>query len=633
MCGIAGFLNFEKKDQSINPEQVLSNMLDSIRHRGPDDRGYELISNKNGPTLHLGHQRFSIIDLSPRGHQPMANENKTLWISTNSEIYNFRELREELSPNFHFNSQSDTEVLLKAYEHWGLSCLEIFRGMFAFAIWDAKIQSLILVRDRLGIKPLYYLPLKNKFLFASEVRALLASGLSDTKINHSGLYHFLSFGHLKSPNTLIGNIQELQPGHYLVIDSNGNMERKRYWNPNKPILSKNIDQKDPKTYIDELLKEAVQYRQVSDVPIGAFLSGGIDSSAIVGHMNNTLSEPITTISIGFKERDFDESEYSAQISNLYKTKHKLITLDDEELLKTLPDAINAMDQPTIDGINTYIISLAAKEAGLKVVLSGLGGDELFGGYPSFRLVSQLQQKKKLLNFFPNFLIKFGTNLLKNAMPSDQSVKLEHLLEGKLSGAHEYFLIRALYCENQVIDLFADQDITKKEILNNFELTNKLLNNLKINGNFTLVSYLEMTHYLQNMLLRDTDMMSMSLPLEVRVPFMDHKLVEYMFSLPEKYKKLTNTPKSLLVDSLKTPLPDSIVNRKKMGFTLPFELWMRGKLKSEIESVLLTPIKQFNDLISQPAVENIWKQFLDEKTSWSRPWALYVLKRWVDKNLN
>ena len=194
------------------------------------------------------------------------------------------------------------------------------------------------------------------------------------------------------------------------------------------------------------------------------------------------------------------------------------------------------------------------------------------------------------------------------------------------------MIRALYCENQVCELFVAQEIIKKEIINYYELTNKLLNDLKINGDFTLVSYLEITHYLQNMLLRDTDMMSMSIPLEVRVPFMDHKLVEYMFSLPEKHKKLTDTPKSLLVDSLKTPLPDSVINRKKMGFTLPFELWMRGKLKSEIESVLLTPINLFSELISQKAVENIWKQFLDGRTSWSRPWALYVLKSWIDKNL-
>ena len=443
MCGIAGFLDFEKTEQPENPGRILRTMLDSIRHRGPDDRGYEIIQNKNGPILHLGHQRFSIIDLSPRGHQPMSNDDKTLWISTNSEIYNFRELREELSENYHFHSQSDTEVLLRSYEYWGLNCLEKFRGMFAFSIWDSKTQSLILVRDRLGIKPLYYLTLKNKFLFASEVRALLASGLSDLKINHSGLYHFLSFGHLKSPKTLAGNIQELPPGHYLVIDRHGNIDKKRYWNPFKPNNSLS-DQTNPQISIDKLLKEAVQYRQVSDVPIGAFLSGGIDSSAIVSHMTNTSEEPITTLSIGFKEKEFDESEYSKEISRLYGTEHKLLTLKDEQLLEALPSAIDAMDQPTVNGINTFMISGAAKEAGLKVVLSGLGGDELFGGYPSFSLVSQLQKKKKLLDFFPNFLTKFGTNLIKNSLPSDQSEKLQHWLEGKLSGAHEYFLIRALW---------------------------------------------------------------------------------------------------------------------------------------------------------------------------------------------
>ena len=246
MCGVAGFLDFEISDQSEYPERVLKTMLDSIRHRGPDDRGYEFIPNLNGPTLYLGHQRFSIIDLSPRGHQPMANENETLWISTNSEIYNFKELREELSSSFRFNSQSDTEVILRSYEYWGLNCLELFRGMFAFALWDKKIHSLILVRDRLGIKPLYYLSLNNKFLFASEVRALLSSGLADSKINHSGLYHYLSFGHLKSPNTLIGNIQELQAGHYLIIDRDGNIDKKRYWDPCKSINSASVHQTDPK---------------------------------------------------------------------------------------------------------------------------------------------------------------------------------------------------------------------------------------------------------------------------------------------------------------------------------------------------------------------------------------------------
>jgi asparagine synthase (glutamine-hydrolysing) len=629
MCGIAGLLDFDNAGQTENPGKILRGMLDSIRHRGPDDRGEELIANENGPTLHLGHQRFSIIDLSTGGHQPMPNDDKSLWLSTNSEIYNYRELREELSDTFRFNSQSDTEVLLKSYERWGIDCLEKLRGMFAFAIWDSKKQQLILVRDRLGIKPLYYIAGEKQFLFASEVRALLASGLSDSEINPTGLYHYLSFGHLKSPDSIIGNIQELKAGHYLIVENDGSFKETQYWHPLDSIEAPENDGGS----IQDVLLDSIKYRQVSDVPIGAFLSGGIDSSAIVSHMASISDEPITTLTIGFKEKEFDESEHSDEISRLFKTRHRLLTLDEKQLLDALPAAISAMDQPTMDGINTFLISRAANDAGLKVVLSGLGGDELFGGYPSFQLVPNLLEKKKWLQHYPKFLLNLGTKMLKYSLSSDQSIKLDHWLNGKLSGAHEYYLIRALYCQDQVSELFQDQSLVEKETLKNFQTTKDSLNLEKLDGDFSLISYLETTHYLQNMLLRDTDMMSMAHPVEVRVPFMDHKLVEHMFSMPTNLKKLTATPKALLVDSMQPPLPDSIVHRKKMGFTLPFDPWMRGAMKSEMESVLLTSVKPLENIISQAATEKTWQQFLAGKISWSRPWALYVLKRWIDKNLS
>ena len=631
MCGIAGILDFDKTGQLENPGRILRLMLDRIRHRGPDDRGEELISSEDGPTLHLGHQRFSIIDLSPGGHQPMANEDQSLWISTNSEIYNFRELRQELSPHLNFRSQSDTEVLLKSYEYWGLDCLKKFRGMFAFAIWDSVRQQLILARDRLGIKPLYYFVKGNRFLFASELRALLATGLPEKSLNPTALYHYLSFGHLKSPDCLTENMRELKPGHYMVVERDGSAEETRYWHPLKNSSGENEGEA-----IQDILQDAVKYRQVSDVPIGAFLSGGIDSSAIVSHMASVSDDPITTLTIGFKEKEFDESEHSAEISRLFNTKHHLLTLDEEQLLQVLPEAVSAMDQPTTDGINTFIISRAAHGAGLKVVLSGLGGDELFGGYPSFQLVPKLLERKKWMKLYPKFLLNLGTRILKGSLPPDQCIKLDHWLNGKLSGAHEYYLVRALYCQDQVADLFQDKNVAEKETIKNLEETQKVLDGFgetKINGDFNLISYLEITHYLQNMLLRDTDMMSMAHPLEVRVPFMDHKLVEYLFGMSTHLKKSTSTPKSLLVDSMNPPLPDSIVHRKKMGFTLPFEPWMRGSLKSEMESVLLTRVKPLDDWLSQAAVENIWQQFLAEKISWSRPWSLFVLKRWVEKNLS
>lgn len=627
MCGIAGLLDFEKTE---NPGKILRRMLDRLRHRGPDDRGEELIASENGPTLHLGHQRFSIIDLSPGGHQPMPNDDRSLWISTNSEIYNYRELRETLKSHLQFNSESDTEVLLKSYEHWGLNCLQKLRGMFAFAIWDSKKQEFILARDRLGIKPLYYISNEKQFAFASEVRALLASGLSDSTINPTGLYHYLSFGHLKSPETLFSSIKELKPGHYLIVDREGNCQETRYWNPADFFVETSENSGND---IQDLLLDAIKYRQVSDVPIGAFLSGGIDSSVIVAKMAGLSEDPITTLTIGFKEKEFDESEYSAEISRLFNTRHQLLTLDEEQLLEALPAAISAMDQPTMDGINTFLISRAAHETGLKVVLSGLGGDELFGGYPSFHLLPQLRARKKLIKQLPNFLLRLGTGILKKSFPSDQNNKLKHWTEGKFSGAHEYYLLRALYCEDQIFELFVDSNLAEREIQKDFEVTANSLGFDNLGGGFNLISYLETTHYLQNMLLRDTDMMSMAHPVEVRVPFMDHKLVEHMFSIPDDRKRLTKTPKSLLVDSMNPPLPDSIVHRKKMGFTLPFDPWMRGAMKSEMESVLLTSVKSLETLILQKTIEKVWQQFLTKQISWSRPWALYILKKWIDKNLS
>ena len=630
MCGIAGILDFEKTGQFDNPGRILGLMLDRIRHRGPDDRGEERLFSENGSILYLGHQRFSIIDLSPGGHQPMPNDNKSLWISTNSEIYNFRELRQELTPYLHFNSQSDTEVLLKSYEYWGLECLEKLRGIFAFAIWDSINNQLILARDRLGIKPLYYFIKDKQFLFASEQRALLATGLPGKSINPSALYHYLSFGHLKSPESFIQNIKELKPGHYLIVDGEGNYKETQYWHP---LISEGKNEGEA---LQDIINEAVKIRQVSDVPIGAFLSGGIDSSAVISHMAKTSENPVTTLTIGFKEKEFDESRHSAAISNLFNTKHKLLTLNEDQLLKALPKALRAMDQPTMDGINTFLISKAAYETGLKVVLSGLGGDELFGGYPSFQLVPKLMERKKWIKLYPKILLNLGTKILKGSLPPDQSVKLQHWLNGKLSGAHEYYLVRALYCQDQISDLFQDKYIAEKEAIKNYEETKKTLdsfNETKINGSFNLISYLEITHYLQNMLLRDTDMMSMAHPLEVRVPFMDHKLVEYVFGMSAGLKKFTSTPKTILVDSMNPPLPDSIVHRKKMGFTLPFEPWMRGAMKSEMESVLLTRVKPLDELVSQATVENIWQQFLAKNISWSRPWSIFVLKRWVEKNLS
>ncbi len=631
MCGIAGILDNNSKTSPESLSKALQMMLDALEHRGPDDRGEVQMGPEKGVCLYLGHQRLSIIDPGQGGHQPMSNDDSTLWISTNSEIYNYRELKHELKHSYNFRSNSDTEVLLRSYEAWGLDCLKKIRGMFAFAIWDGPNNRLILARDRIGIKPLYYYSKKNIFIFASELRAILASKIEKHSINPTGIFQYLSYGRVGSLESILDSIIELPPGHFLVADTKG-INVQKYWNLFHEIKSAqpfpSIVQQ-----IGSCLEEVVQQHLVSDVSIGAFLSGGIDSSAVVSMITANTPTPIQTLSITFKDKDYDESQYSSLLADSLGTQHHKLLLSEEDLVENLSPALASMDQPTVDGINTYIISRAARNIGLKVALSGLGGDELFAGYDSFSLVPRLNKIKQLLNFLPFGLRKQLSCIVSRLMPpSDKNTKLNHLIRGQYNGAHVYFLFRALFCEQELGSLFSDPLIQEKEIRKNLNRTQEVIDSHSELSPLDLISYLEMTQYMATTLLRDTDMMSMAHGLEIRVPLMDHKLVELMFSVPSKMKMKRGASKPLLVNSLSKKLPEFIVQRKKMGFTLPFEVWMRGKMRSEVESVLLSPSEKLADIISQDGVQKIWNNFLKKRCSWSRPWSLYVLKKWVDKNL-
>ena len=631
MCGIAGIFDNNSKKSSESLTKGLKMMLDAIKHRGPDDRGEKKIGPKNGINIYLGHQRLSIIDPSQGGHQPMSNNDSTIWISTNSEIYNYRELKDELEREYKFRSKSDTEVLLRSYEAWGLDCLKKIRGMFAFAIWDDTNNKLILARDRIGIKPLYYLSKNNIFVFSSELRAILASKIDKPGINPTGIFQYLSYGRMGSIDSILDSIMELPPGHFLVADKHG-IKVQKYWDP----FNENKLEQSPTKIVQRIgscLDEVARQHLVSDVPIGAFLSGGIDSSAVVSMITANTHTPIRTISVTFQDKDYDESKYSSLFADHLGTKHQELLLSERDLIENLSPALASMDQPTVDGINTYLISQAAKNIGLKVALSGLGGDELFAGYNSFSLVPRLNKIKKILNSLPTGLRKQLSNLASRLMPpSDKSAKLNHLIKGQYNGAHVYFLFRSLFCEQELGSLFSDPLILKKEITKNLNRTQELIDSHSGLSPVDLVSYLEMTHYMSTTLLRDTDMMSMAHGLEIRVPLLDHKLVELMFSVPSNIKIKQGTPKHLLVNSLTRKIPDLIVRRKKMGFTLPFEVWMRGEMRPEIESVLLSRSEKLPDFISQDGVKKIWSNFLDKRCSWSRPWSLYVLKKWIDKNL-
>jgi asparagine synthase (glutamine-hydrolysing) len=632
MCGIAGLIDFSN-GQLPGYEQhsgkVLRIMLDHLRHRGPDDRGEERFEFDNGPPVYLGHQRLSIIELSKLGHQPMPNDNRSIWLSTNSEIYNFKELRDELeTKNYKFRSKSDTEVLLKAYEEWGVECLQKLRGMFAFAIWDSRKKVLFLARDRLGIKPLYYFSNSDCFLFASEVRALAATGIPETSLNPTGLFHFLSFGSLSAPDTLLESIKELMPGHYLLITPDSIVE-KQYWTP---LSVSNISPYSSDRLLKNTLADSVKMRQVSDVSLGAFLSGGIDSSAVVSLMEKENDSAVETLSVVFKEPDYDESAYSEKVALQMGTRHRRLELDESDLVNALPEAISAMDQPTVDGINTFLISKCAHQAGWKVALSGVGGDELFGGYDSFSLLPKLSGFEKFLSALPRSWRIFTGNCLKRFLPeSDQNSKLAHFVCGQKSGSHSNFLLRALFCEDRVRSLFRDKNLADNAILKHMERTQQQLDSMSVLHPLKQISYLELTHYLSNTLLRDTDMMSMAHGLEIRLPLIDHRLVELMFAIPPKVQFARPPKKSLLVNSLPNPLPPEIVHRKKMGFTLPFEHWMRNELREEVESVLLEPVFPLTDFINESEVWQVWEDFLARRVSWSRPWALYVLKKWLKTN--
>ena len=631
MCGIAGIFDNNSKKPSESLAKGLQMMLNAIKHRGPDDRGQKRIPSKNGINIYLGHQRLSIIDTSNGGHQPMSNNESTIWISTNSEIYNYSELKDELENKYEFRSKSDTEVLLRSYEVWGIDCLKKIRGMFAFAIWDGTNNKLILARDRIGIKPLYYFSKNNILIFSSELRAILASKIDKPSINPTGLFQYLSYGRVGSFESILDSIMELPAGHFLVADKHG-IKIQKYWDP---ISENKLEQSTTKIVqrIGSCLDEVARQHLVSDVPVGAFLSGGIDSSAVVSMITANTPTPIQTISVTFQDKDYDESKYSSLFANRLGTNHHELLLSERDLIENLSPALASMDQPTVDGINTYMISQAAKNIGLKVALSGLGGDELFAGYNSFSLVPRLNKIKKVLNSLPTGLRKQLSNLASRLMPpSDKSTKLNHLIKNQYNGAHVYFLFRALFCEQELGRLFSDPLILKKEITKNLNRTQELIESHSGLSPVDLVSYLEMTHYMATTLLRDTDMMSMAHGLEIRVPLLDHKLVELMFSIPSNLKIKQGVPKPLLVNSLNRKLPDFIVRRKKMGFTLPFEVWMRGEMRTEIESVLLSRSEKLSDFICQASVNKIWSDFLNKRCSWSRPWSLYVLKKWIDKNL-
>jgi asparagine synthase (glutamine-hydrolysing) len=619
MCGITGI--FSNNSAHATRARVEA-MNTALAHRGPDDAGFFEAEN-----VVLGHRRLAIIDLSPGGHQPMHSADGRYSIVFNGEIYNYREIRAQLT-NWNFRTASDTEVILAAYHTWGKACTERFNGMFAFALHDKQTGELWIVRDRLGIKPLYYWHSGSTVVFASEIRAVLASGLMPRRASKAAVGEYLRWQTVHAPNTIIEDIKLLRAGHYLSITANS-IEEKVWWKLPGNFKTETAQQSLPQIHktIRQLLRDAVERRLVADVPFGAFLSGGIDSSAIVGLMSEVATTPVKTFTVTFDESAFSEAKYAKLIADKFKTEHHEIRLTPDDFLHDLTVAVDAMDHPGGDGPNTWVVSKATRAAGITMALTGLGGDELFAGYAVFARMAALENKR-WLNAAPKFLRSFGGNTLEKLKPGVASSKMAEVLRLQRIGFESaYPLSRLLLLPHQlkqiggdafpVNDPFAEQT----KMLPEFSQNNFLLSR---------VSVVEMSTYMQHILLRDSDQMSMAHGLELRVPFMDYTLAEYALSIPDNFK-YPHTPKQLLVDALGDLLPPEIVHRPKMGFTLPWESWMKNELKTFCETHLLSLAA--HEPFNKNGVMQLWKQFLngDPTVSWSRVWPLVVLGHWLHKN--
>ena len=624
MCGIAGFTT--NNQIAGNCTGALQNMVKAMKHRGPDASGY--FSDEN---VYLGHTRLSIIDLSDESNQPMHSANNRYVIVYNGELYNFHELKLELQRVSHgsgtvpyfFKTNSDTEVILASYERWGTDCLSKFNGMFAFALYDKQEKSLFIARDRLGIKPLYFKYKNNQLVFASEIRSLLASGFVDRKLNRNTLNEYFQYQTVHAPRTLIEDVEMLMPGTFLMYKNN-EIKHYRYWNAETYANAQNNDDyKASCRKINELLYKSVERRLIADVPFGAFLSGGIDSSAVVGIMSRLMPKKVDTFNISFDESEFSESVYARKISEMFNTQHHEIRLRPSDFLNKLPEALQATDHPSGDGPNTYVVSQATKNAGITMALSGLGGDELFAGYDVFKRMKAVRNKS-YLNLFPRWMRKIPAEVIKAQKRSVAGDKIaEALSSDKFNVQEIYPLSRKIFSDAQEKKLFGKTGYRLKDIISTISKPNE--NNL-----LSYISLLEINSYMQNVLLRDTDQMSMAVALEVRVPFLDYQLAEYVLSVNDE-NKFPFTPKKLLTDSLQGLLPEDIINRPKMGFTLPWEQWMKNELKTFCEGKIQSFKKR--NLVNDKAMEEIWKQFCEgnKKVTWSRLWHIIVLENWMEEN--
>lgn len=616
MCGIAGMFRFDHQPAEA---AVILKMTDRMAHRGPDATG----CYTDGPAG-LGHRRLSIIDLSEASNQPIADNSGRYQIIFNGEIYNYREVK-SLITGYQFKTSGDTEVLLAAYAKWGPACLDYLKGMFVFIIWDMQKQEMFIARDRMGVKPVYYFQDSRVLVFASEIRAILQSGLVKPIVNKTALSEFLGFQSIGGTLSAIKEVNQLPAGSYMVVNQGGATIHK-YWHLTDAASGFDFSNRQAvKTQIRKLLRDAVERRMVSDVPLGAFLSGGIDSSAVVGLMAEVSDARPNTFTIGFEEKDFDESGFADVVARKFNTRHHRIVLKPGIFLEELENALSAMDTPSGDGINTYVVSKAIRQNGMTVALSGMGGDELFAGYPFF------QQFLKLKKFEQSWralkpLRHAGAAILAGRK-SNKADRIQELLRASENSiSHFYPEFRRVIGPrllNKLTILPNHLPVVEQELLG-------MENELNAFPLLSQVSIADYTGYTQHTLLKDTDQMSMASSLEVREPFFDHDLVSFVLHVPDEIKNGAYQ-KSLLVESLNGLLPDAIVHRPKQGFLFPWKHWMKNELKDFCQQHINRICER--DFIQADSLRQYWRMFLegDQSVRWMELWLFVILEYWMEKN--
>jgi asparagine synthase (glutamine-hydrolysing) len=622
MCGIAGIAS--RKIESCLASST-ERMVGALAHRGPDSHGLQDLGH-----CVLGNTRLAIVDLSERGRQPMCNEDATVWITYNGECYNAEEFRQPLVGRGHqFRSMTDTEIVLHLYEEYGEQCAAKLRGMFAFAIWDARTQKLVLVRDRLGIKPLYYALTAERIIFGSEIKALLASGLVPRKLDGAGLSAYLELGHIPPPWSAIQGVTPLEPGH-IGIWQDGNWQSKSYWT--LPVSSNGFSHEAPAKIAEnlrEILVQSSRSQLMSDVPIALFLSGGVDSAVIGALMQRVGAEQLTALTIGFEEESFDESQASRRTADLLGIPHRVIRMPASRMVESLDHALWAMDQPTMDGLNAYWISRAAAESGFKVALSGQGGDELFGGYESIAWFNRFSRVAGWLRPVPRVL---GRKLFDHRALPFRWRKLSYLVGAKDPFVAAQLALRIMFLEEDTHKLLnpalalANSPFEAKAFLTELARHTKGLDLQE------RIAFLDFPAHLEARLLRDGDAMSMAHSLEVRPVLLDHTVVDYVLSLPPAVR-LQN--KKLLLDATRECMPAGLSNelqaRPKKTFTFPFAHWLGGELRPIVEETFRPERLSSMGVLNSDEVTKLWHRFVKDPgaVGWSRLWCVFVLARWCE----